>query len=97
MGKKHVSQQYREHLSKLVVEEGRTPRQVSEEMDVPVSTLRKWAAAYKKEKMAGKDPNQYITPTELAKKEKEWEKEIRDLKEENEILKKAMNIFAKNP
>ena len=94
---KQIDSKLKQHLIKLVVEEGKKQIEVSREMDVPVSTLRRWVSEYRKEVQAEKNGEEYITPTEQLKQRKALEKELRELKEENEILKKAMHIFSKNP
>ncbi len=48
-------------------------------------------------KTMGDQPKEsYITPSELEILKKQHEKELQQLKEENEILKMAMHIFTKN-
>ncbi len=87
----------REYLVKMVVEEGKKRTEVSREMDVPLGTLTRWVTEYKKKLHAEQIGVEYLTPSEQNQREKEFENRIRDLQEENEILKKAMHIFAKNP
>jgi transposase len=95
MGKRYDNE-YKEYVAKLVVEEGRVASQVAYELEIPVSSLARWVQNYKKKIHAAKNPTTYITPTELEKLRKEHQKEIDRLKEENEILKKAMHIFTQN-
>ncbi len=62
--------------------------------DVPVSTVSKWVAKYstKSDSMStlnSKQDKQY-SADDIA----QMEKRIKDLEEDNEILKKAMTIFA---
>lgn len=87
----------REYLVKLVVEEGKKQTEVSKEMEVPLGTLTRWVTEYKKKQHAEQLGVEYLTPSEQNQREKEFENRIRDLQEENEILKKAMHIFAKKP
>jgi len=87
----------REYLVKMVVEEGKKRTEVSREMDVPLGTLTRWVTEYKKKQHAEQEGVEYLTPSEQNRREKEFENRIHDLQEENEILKKAMHIFAKNP
>lgn len=99
MGKKlgkRPTQEYRDYVCKLVVEEKRKISDVSHELELSYSTLCKWVAAYKKQLNEGNPEAEYITPTELEKLKKEYEKKLLNLKEENEILKKAMHIFTKS-
>ncbi|PIB59163.1 transposase, partial [Pseudomonas sp. 2995-1] len=39
---------------------------------------------------------EYVTPKELKKIKAEYEKQLREKEEENEILKKALHIFTRN-
>ncbi|WHT48521.1 hypothetical protein QNH10_01380 [Sporosarcina thermotolerans] len=51
---------------------------------------------YRNKLAAGKVEEGIATPSDLEKKLRTVEKELEDLREENEILKKAMHVFAKN-
>jgi transposase len=93
---KHYDPEYKEYISKLIVEEGRKATDVAYETEVSPKTISRWVAAYRAKISAGKTSENYITPTELEKLKKQHEKEIQQYKEENEILKKAMHIFTKN-
>lgn len=93
---KHYDQEYKGYVAKLIVEEGRKARELGYELEISPSTIRNWVSEYKQKKHAGGSKEQYITPRELEKLKKQHEKEVEKLKEENEILKKAMHIFTKN-
>ncbi|MFL6557034.1 MAG: transposase [Bacillus sp. (in: firmicutes)] len=93
---KHHSQEYKEYVSKLIVEEGRKATDVAYELEISAKTISRWVAAYRMKLNAVKIGENYITPTDLEKLKKQHEKELERLKEENEILKKAMHIFTKN-
>lgn len=94
--KKHHDQAYRDYVSKLVVEDRRVAREVSYELEIPYGTLCRWVSNYKKKVLGEKEPEKLITPSELEKLKKQHEKDINRLREENEILKKAMHIFTKS-
>lgn len=94
---KRIDDKLKQHLIKLVVIDGKKQIEVSREMDVPVSTLRRWVSDHRKELEAERNGVEYVTPAERLKQQRALEKEIQELKEENEILKKAMHIFSKNP
>ena len=96
MSRKYDSD-FKEYIVKLVVEEGRKQIEVSREMDVPFKTMNRWVTNYKKKLNAEQNNVEYLTPSEQLQRDREYEKQIKDLQEENEILKKAMHIFAKNP
>lgn len=97
MGKKHRPAEYKEYVSKLVVEEGRKIMDLSYELEIPHSTLSRWVASYREKLNSENDDHKLITPKELKKLQQDYEKKIKSLEEENEILKKAMHIFTKNP
>lgn len=90
---KHYDVEYKMQAARLVVEEGRKATDLAREIEVPVKTLRNWVKTYKEKKDFVGSGN---TPPEL-KTSKEMEKRIKDLEEENEILKKAMHVFTKKP
>lgn len=93
---KHFDQEYKDYVSKLVVEEGRKATDLAHELEISYKTLSGWVAAYRKKTQGGQPKENYITPSELEKLKKQHEKELQQLREENEILKKAMHIFTKN-
>lgn len=92
-----VTQEYRDYVVKLVVEENRKISQLSYELGIGQSSIHRWVKRYRDEKKQESSDVKYVTPSELKKLEAAYEKKLRDLEEENEILKKAMHIFAKNP
>jgi transposase len=93
---KHHDKEYKEFVSKLIVEEGRKATDVAHELELPYSTILKWTQEYKKKVKSGQSGEKFTTPSELEKIKKEYERKMRLLEEENEILKKAMHIFTKN-
>jgi transposase len=93
----YYTSEYKEYVAKMVVEEGRKGTELAYELNIPYATLMRWAKIYKEKKAAEQYPGEHITPSELEKLKKAHEKEMKDLKEENEILKKAMHIFTKKP
>lgn len=95
MGKQH-DQEFKDYVSKLVVDEGRKATDIAKELELSYKTVSRWVAAYRKKVKGDKPGETYITPSELEKLKKQHEKEMEQLREENEILKKAMHIFTKN-
>lgn len=93
---KHFDQEYKDYVSKLVVEEGRKASDVAYELELSPKTVSRWVSAYRTKMNAGKMSETYITPSELEKLKKQHEKELAEAREEIEILKKAMRIFTKN-
>ncbi|GGE53535.1 hypothetical protein GCM10011391_35490 [Pullulanibacillus camelliae] len=88
MGKRH-DQEYKEYVAKLVVEEGRKQRDVAYELEVSSTTIGRWVKSYREK--GQKKTEKYLTPSEVEKLKREHEIALEELKEENEILKKAMH------
>jgi transposase len=93
---KHFDQEYKDYVSKLIVEEGRKASHVARELEISPKTISGWVSVYRTNSNVGKTNETYITPTELEKLKKQHEKELAEAREEIEILKKAMHIFTKN-
>lgn len=91
---KRYDKEFKLHAVKQVIEAGKPAVQVARELDIANQTLCKWVQKYKE------DQNEPFVGSGNLRSEdkalKELEKQLRDLKEENEILKKAMSIFAKD-
>ena len=94
---KKITQEYRDYVVKLVVEENRKVTELSYELGIGESSIHRWVKKYRDGKKQENGDVKYVTPSELKKLEATYEKKLRDLEEENAILKKAMHIFAKNP
>ena len=93
---KHFDQEYKDYVSKLVVDEGRKASDVARELEISHKTISGWVSVYRTKSNTGKINETYIPPTELEKLKKQHEKELAEAREEIEILKKAMHIFTKN-
>jgi transposase len=93
---KHHDKEYKEYVAKLVVEEGRQQKQLAYELEIPVSTIFNWVKTYRGKVHRDQNGEQYLTPSEAEQLKRKHEKELKALKEENEILKKAMHYFSKN-
>ncbi|SRR5690625_512913 len=88
---------FKEYIAKLVVEEDMVQTELSREHDVPTSTMGRWVREYRLEKARKNGEAQFVTPTEHKQREKELLDQIKELEEENKILKKAAHIFMKDP
>lgn len=96
--RKMYTPEYKAYVVKLVLDEGRKGAAVARELEIPYGTLIKWTEDERK-KRNGTGPGEEevpLTPSEYKKKLAAYEKELRSVHEENEILKKAMHIFTKN-
>lgn len=90
--KKSYSPEFREEAVKLVIETSRPIVQVAAELGVQEGTLGSWVARYRREH-AGDEPD--LDTTERARL-RQLERETRELRMENEFLKKAAAYFAKD-
>lgn len=88
--------EFKEYIAKLVVDEGNKASDVAREMDLSPKTISRWVREYRNKKNASQEGMAYITPSEFKKREKELLDQINELKEENEIIKKAAHIFMKS-
>jgi len=91
---KRFNPEYKKEMVKLVEELGQSPVEVGTSIDVSPQTIRNWIKQYGAggdEEFPGKG-NLHPADKEKAK----MKKHIKDLEEENAILKKAMAIFAKD-
>jgi len=77
-----------------LVESGKKVAEVARELDLAEQTLHNWVKKFSKDGEAAFVGSGNLKPED--KENKELEKRIRDLEEENAILKKAMGIFAKD-
>jgi transposase len=90
--KKSFSPEYREEAVKMVIETSRPIAQVAKELGINEGTLGNWVNAYRRDH-AGEEPP--LTVDERARL-REQDREIRELKMENEFLKKAAAYFARD-
>lgn len=94
-GQKHYSKQYKEEAVKLVEESEHSLAVVARELGVNENTLRGWV------KDAKNNPNPFPGSGRVSCENEDeltkLQRKICELKEENEILKKAAAYFAKNP
>lgn len=93
-------EEFKKETVKYIQQRSKSVTDIAEEMNIPASTLHKWLAQYR-----GLENEPMLDGNVLAAQEKikeqEWElkaksTEIEDLKEELEILKKALHFFSKD-
>ncbi|GKV70182.1 hypothetical protein NCCP2716_26800 [Sporosarcina sp. NCCP-2716] len=70
--------------------------ELSYETGVALGTIRKWVAKHRQSTQTERKEEGMATPGDIEKKLRKAEKEVEDLKQENEILKKAMHVFVKS-
>jgi transposase len=87
------SPEFRDETVRKVIEASRPVAQVAREAGVNETTLGNWVNQYRKEH-AGEEPP--LTPHERVQLA-EAQRELRELRMENEFLKKAAAYFARDP
>lgn len=93
--KRTYSPEFREYVSKLIVQDGRRIVDVSRELNIPYDTISKWVSKYRKKiREAEKESqNKLLSASEYKEMYEAELQEKLELQEEIEILKKAMHIF----
>jgi transposase len=93
MGRKSTyTREYQDNAVRLVLADGKSIIVASRELGMPASMLRTWVQKWKREVKVAKDNSQESYVQELM----DLRKEVEELRESNEILKKAAAYFAKN-
>jgi transposase len=87
MGLKRTDE-FRQDAVRIALTSGLTRKQVADDLGVGMSTLNKWITAHRDTDVVSK------ADLSLAKENDRLRREIRLLKEEREILKKATQFFA---
>ena len=94
MTRRNFSPEFKEEAVKMVIETSRPITQVAKDLGVVEQTLGNWVSAYRRDH-AGDEPA-LLTLPERARL-REAERQLRELKIENDFLKKAAAYFAKDP
>lgn len=87
--RQHFDDEFKRQTVKHMQESGKTPSELSKELDIPVSSLRAWRKQFAS---TGEKSQLYVDYEKL----KKLEAQNRDLQEEIDILKKAMHFFTKD-
>jgi transposase len=87
MGLKRTDE-FRQDAVRIALTSGLTRKQVADDLGVGMSTLNKWITAHRDTDVVSKED------ISLAQENDRLRREIRILKEEREILKKATQFFA---
>ncbi len=90
---KRYDETFKIETVKYISENHKSVAQVAREMGVNENTVHNWIKKYSQQPEIKEVQTFSSAEAEL----KALQKEMRDLKEENEILKKAMHYFAKSP
>ena len=93
--RKTYTPEYKAYVIKLIVEEGRKVKQVSRELEIPYPTITQWLEKYRAQKPLADENETPLTPSEYKKQLAAYEKELRQVQEENDILKKLCTFLPK--
>lgn len=85
--------EFREEAVKMVIESSRPAAQIARELGIVEGTLSNWVQAYRREHAGEEVP---LAVDERARL-REAERQVRELKMENEFLKKCAAYFAQDP
>ena len=80
--------EFRKEAVRIALTSGLSRRQVADDLGVGFSTLNKWVSAHRGADMVSAEDH------ELARENERLRREVRILKEERDILKKATQFFA---
>lgn len=85
---------YKSEVCNRVVAGGESTAAIARELGISENTLYSWVSKYRKRDGAAFVGSGHIMPEDVQLKR--LQREIRELREENEILKKAAAYFARN-
>ena len=92
---------YSEEFKRKAVEHslapGKTATQVAKDLGINYSNLRRWRAEYKEKGELAFPGNGKQKLTPLVEENLRLKRELADVKEQRDILKKAVAIFSKKP
>lgn len=91
---KKYDKEFKVQTVQMIQEQGKAVAQVARELGINSNTLYRWMAEFKQDGSSAFPGSGQLKPDDKATRD--LQKRIRDLEEENEILKKAMHYFAKD-
>ena len=98
MMRKRYSREFKQEAVGLVLRNGRSPREVAEELGLNENMLYRWRREYV-EQMDKDAPSLKgkMKPSELEAENQKLRRELERVREQREILKKAVGIFSRDP
>jgi transposase len=91
---KQYSKEFKTEAIKMVLDGKKSQAKIAEELGLTPTTLSTWIRKYKANPERGIEGSQVFSAEEIELKKQV--KRIKELEEENSILKKAAAYFAKN-
>ena len=93
--RRSYSREFKEEAVRLVVEGGRTGNEVALELGIPPSAVNRWRKQLEADGSEAFPGKGRLKSTE--EEVRRLERELRQMREERDILKKAVAIFSKGP
>ena len=92
--KRRYTKEFKQEAVKLALQSPSID-QVARDLDIPGATLHGWLGKLKQQPLANSTQNNLLDATALLAENRRLSKELAQLKEEKEILKKAAAYFAR--
>lgn len=92
MPKKILSIEFKRECAELVIIHGYKHKDAAVAMNVGLSSIQRWVTQYKKELRGITPKPSALTPEQI--RIQELEKQVKQLKSDNQLLKKASAFFA---
>jgi len=94
-GRRKFDREFKIETVRLITERGMSLAQVSRDLDIHENVLRKWRNQYAEDVHHAFPGKGRLKPEE--EELRRLKRELADVKEERDILKKALAIFSKHP
>lgn len=88
---KHHTDEFKAEAVELVERSGKSVPEIAEDLGINARTLYHWLAAQKPKEIRSQDASE----ADLAAENKRLRRELDIMRQERDILKKAMGVFAK--
>ncbi|MBN2980563.1 MULTISPECIES: transposase [Cohnella] len=88
----HYNEEFKQRTVRYIQEQTKTVVQIAQELDIPEKTLYGWVAKYRQFEVEPVNSADRIRELEWLLREKD--KQVADLEQELEIIKKAVHIFS---
>jgi transposase len=95
ISRKRYDLEFKREAVRLATSPGRSARSVADNLGINPNMLRRWIREFEKNGDHSFPGKGHLTPEE--EKIRRLERELADVKEERDILKKAVAIFSKRP